>query len=108
MTKKIELAKVIKIKETYAFTKNDITIFVRIDYRNNKISLMDKNGMNYSPKFWLFKDRGVEFMQGWLNILDVMKAAVTDAKYRYEMDLANNNKLFDEKLDKFLNVIKKK
>lgn len=85
-----------KFKETYCFTHNDISVWVKIDYYNNKISIVDPLNENYSKfqdKRWLFKERGVEYMQGWINILDVMKMAIEDAKKRYESQLAVTSKM---------------
>jgi len=101
--------KTTRYKETYAYTKNEITVYVRIDYVNNRISLMDKKGScDFSPKKWLFQDRGVEYMQGWINILDVMQEAITDAKKRYELYLAENSRFVDDQIEDMLKIIPKK
>lgn len=94
--------KTYKFKEVYQFIYNDINIFVKIDYRNNKISLVepfDKGKGKFKPKDWLFADRGVEFMEGWINILKAMQAAVEDAKKRYEADLTENSKFLDKQVE---------
>lgn len=80
-----------KLTETRIHTFNDIDIAVRINYRENKISIVDhKNGCR--DKTFLFADRGVEFMNGWLNILEAMKNAVKEAKKDYEAELAEQSK----------------
>ncbi len=57
------------------------TLYVKIDFANNKVSLVDKNGAN--TKF-LFAERGLEYMNGWLNILGAMRYAVKDARDQLE------------------------
>jgi len=79
-----------KFQEVYCFTYKKIDIYVKIDYYNNKISLMQPEcaAMNFAKKQWVFADRGVEFMNGWLEILEAMKEAIKDAKSKYEKELA--------------------
>lgn len=64
----------------------DIEITVKIDYDAETISLVEKEcgrhveGMpQYGNKNWVFVGRGLEFMQGWENILDAMKYAIKQA-----------------------------
>ena len=88
-----------KIKETYAFIHKDIKIFVKIDYVNNKISLMEPfkpHESEFKIKEWKFSKRGVEYMNGWLDILEAMKFAIIDAKKKYEKDLAENSKFTED------------
>ncbi len=91
-----------KIKEVYSFTHKKITIDVEIDYKANKISLIEyKDGLNgWQDKKWVFAGRGVEYMQGWLTILDAMQEAIKDAKKRYETELAERSKFLGELCDK--------
>jgi hypothetical protein len=56
----------------YEFSDGTV-IRVKVDYENNKVSLVDKGGNN--TKF-LFAERGVEFMNGWVNILGAMQYAI--------------------------------
>ena len=100
-----------KVEEIYAFKHNDITVFVKIDYVNNKISLMEKNqrGCNgWLQKQWLFAERGVEYMNGWLGILEAMQEAIKDAKKRYELDLAENSKFVENEMVEFVKKSSKK
>ena len=84
-----------KFKETYLFQHKGIKIWVKIDYINNKISLVEpfslKNG-TFKVKNWDFSGRGVEYMFGWIEILEAMQEAIKDAKYRYEMQEALRTK----------------
>ena len=85
-----------KIKETVEFIHKDIKVYVKIDYINNKISLVEPKWNLLSWKFqrkqWLFNERWVEYMKGWLNILDAQKYAIEEAKKLYEAELARVSK----------------
>jgi hypothetical protein len=82
--------KTIKYQDVYIYTHKDIKVFVKIDYIANEISLL--NGNDLKPKNWVFAVRGVEYMNGWLTILEAMQMAIKDAKQRYEAELANSSK----------------
>ena len=91
--------KTYKFKETYQFSYKNIVIYVKIDYRNNKISLVEPFNIGegkFQGKMWLFKDRGVEYMQGWVNILEAMQEAIKDAKKKYESQLEESSKFYDD------------
>lgn len=96
-----------KFKETYSFSHKGINIFVKIDYRNNRIDLVepkDLNGGNFRLKQWQFGNRGVEYVNGWLVILEAMGEAMKDAKKKYEKNLAETTKF---KKDLVINVMQK-
>jgi hypothetical protein len=95
-----------KQKETVSFTKNDIEVFVRIDYINNQIGLVEKDRYNKSKfkmKSYNFVNRGVEYVGGWLKILDAMKYAMEEAKKMYEHNLAIESELKMEAIIKNVN-----
>ena len=54
---------------------------VKIDFAKNKVSLVDQNGSNTNFKF---AERGLEYMNGWLNILGAMRYAVRMARDELE------------------------
>lgn len=91
-----------QIKELYSHTTNDITIYVEIDYPNNKISLIEPTGNQgvFREKKWIFAGRGKEYMSGWRNILEAMTAAVTDAERKLSMYAADRIKEKEEMLVK--------
>ncbi len=94
--------------EIYTVTTGDISVIVKIDYINNEISLLDQE---YSKKEYVFAKRGVEYMNGWLNVLEAMDLAIRDAKKRYEADLAENSKFEKEavkKVGKIIDRLRKK
>lgn len=61
--------------ETYVHL--GIAVQVEIDYDNGKISLMQGRKQ---VKNWVFAQRGLEYMDGWRNILDAMKYAIGEAE----------------------------
>ena len=67
-----------QIREIYSFNYENITIYIDIDYQNNKISLVEKN--TFKEKKWLFAGRGLDYMQSWKNILDAMSMAIVEAE----------------------------
>ena len=98
-----------KLQEIYNFTHGDITITVKIDYYNNKISFMDSCGGGvFKKKEWLFADRGVEYMQGWREILEAMNLATQDAQQKYEHQLAITSKFTEDLIIKANKLAKKK
>ncbi len=80
-----------KVVEIYGFTHKEVTVTVKIDYKRNEISLLESYDANSGAKRYIFGGRGVEYMQGWLNILEAMQEAVKDAKKRYEAELAERS-----------------
>lgn len=62
------------------YVKNNISVFVHIDFEHGHISLVEKSNQGYQRKQWLFAERQLEYMNGWLNILDAMQYAITCAR----------------------------
>ena len=92
-----------KVQEIYEFTYNKITVVVKIDYIRNKISLMEHiSGGAYKEKLYNFSGRGVEYMDGWLNIMEAMQEAVKDAKKRYEKNLAEVSEFKKDEMIEYL------
>ena len=73
-----------------------VNIIVDIDLENGTISLVESKTTGYKPKNWTFAGRTIEYMDGWLTILDAMKNAISMA--RLEID-----KAAQVKLDEFIN-----
>lgn len=69
----------LKVKK-YEFSDGTI-IRVKIDFEKNKVSLVDQNNANTNFKF---AERGLEYMNGWLNILGAMRYAVREARDELE------------------------
>ena len=62
------------------YEKNGVAVTVEIDFIKKEISLVETGGTN---KRWLFAKRGVEYMQGWRNILNAMEYAIDEAEKKY-------------------------
>ncbi len=80
-----------KQSETIVHTHKGIEVTVSIDYARNNVSLVDQTGV---CKKWAFGDRSLEYMQGWLDIIEAMEMAVRYAKtqleqYQREKEKAN-------------------
>ncbi len=63
--------------EVRTHVHNGIRVKVQIDYDNGTISLIESGR---EAKKWVFAHRQVEYMQGWHDILDAMKHAITCAE----------------------------
>lgn len=77
-----------------------VKVLVKIDRRTKTASLVEyKDGFDkYDGKQWLFKDRELEYMNGWLNILRAMTAAVEEAKKELEAIKKEDEAAFQGKL----------
>ena len=64
---------------------NGVKVIVKIDYDKGEISLVDKqsvqaNEIRFVGKQWVFSNRTIDFMDGWINIFEAMTEAVKVAK----------------------------
>ncbi len=78
-----------------------INVMVRIDYDNNTVGLIERTAgedCGFTGKKWVFNNRGIEYMQGWLDILEAMTVAVKDAK----SDLEKHQKAKSAKKEKLM------
>lgn len=66
---------IIKHYEVKSYKHLGIKIRIAIDYDREKISLLDQAETS-KPKRWLFAERGLEYMDGWQDILSAMKYAI--------------------------------
>ena len=85
------MTKVTELKETICYEENDIKVFVRINYATNKISIVEPfgtDGEKFKKKEYTFVNRGVQYMNGWVNILQVMQNAIKLGKAMYEKELS--------------------
>lgn len=63
--------------EVETYTAYGIAVMVEIDYDARKISLLQ--GRSHA-KNWVFAGRGIEYMNGWRNILHAMEYAIGEAE----------------------------
>ncbi len=76
------------LQEIVTVTTNNIGITVKIDYQKNRISVIEPN-QNYNSKKFIFAERGIEYINGWLNILDAIKEAIKFANDKMEKHLTH-------------------
>jgi len=81
-----------KLQEIKTIEHKGISIAIKIDYRRGTASLVEE----HSNKTWRFVDRGLEYMNSWLTILDAMQVAVTECKKILEADLAEKARLKED------------
>jgi hypothetical protein len=86
--------------EIYEHIHKGISVLVKINYFTNEISLLENRTMQ--QKQWVFAKRGVEYMNGWITILEAMQEAIKHAKKKYEANLAEESKFKTEKIIKKL------
>lgn len=63
--------------EITTITTNGINVNVKIDYANKKISLVEGSKNGYKKKNWLFAEREVGYMKGWVAILGAIEEAIS-------------------------------
>ena len=69
------------IYEIKDYTFNNVTVRVEIDYAKRTISLVEgDNRHKFATKKWCFANRGLEYMNGWRNVLDAIKHAIEQAE----------------------------
>lgn len=70
------------LAENYIHIYEGVRVAVHINYPEGIITLIDENPKNPSAvqgKQWIFRNRSLDYMGGWLQILDAMKSAVSEA-----------------------------
>lgn len=86
---------------------NDINVTIKIDYDAGTVSLVENQGTpfesSWKPKRYLFAGRELNFMNGWLNILGAMRAAVEEGKKALEKDLTEKSAFKEEAMIEFFN-----
>ena len=81
-----------KLSEEKRYTVNGIDIDIRINYRKERITLIDEKR---NKKQWLFAEREIQYLDSWVEILEAMQEAIKLAK----IDL---DEYLDEHLDEDL------
>lgn len=84
-----------EVTREYVYKATVVTVY--IDFKAGKVSLLNGNN-NYDEsksvaKKWVFANREIEYMEGWHDILDAMKFAITEAK----KELAAHQKMIKER-----------
>lgn len=76
------------------YTSYGISVVVELDFVNETISLVEKDG---GKKLWDFAGRSIEYMNGWRNIMHAMEYATAQAQ-------AEMQKHVDGKLNDFVKM----
>ena len=74
-----------QIKETYIHEHAGIEVGVKINYQKKKISLVDTE--NFKVKHWIFPPSNLEYMEGWINVLNAMQVAIAGAEIKLKVYL---------------------
>jgi hypothetical protein len=85
--------------EIRTITHKGIAVSIKIDYDKGEVSLVDQLD-NYKGKKWLFTKRGLEYMNGWLNVLSAMTFAVEEGKKELEANLGEKSRFSEEFIKK--------
>lgn len=80
-----------KLLEEKRYTFNNVEIYVRINYRKKTISLIDNDGKGIGKRF-LFANRQIEYITGWINVLKAMEFAMGEAKELLDEYIDTENK----------------
>ncbi len=78
-----------------------IKVVIKIDYDLGTASLVERNGTGFVGKKYFFCDRGLEYMNGWLNILEAMQVAVKECKKELEKDLGKKTRINEDSIIRF-------
>lgn len=88
-----------------------IKIGVKINYDKGEVSLVERNGCfrasDWKDKHFIFAGRGLEYMNGWLVVLEAMQVAIKEAKKDLEHDLAEKSKFEKDTMVKVINGLAK-
>lgn len=76
---------------------NGIKVTFRINYDDGTAELVERIDGRWNVKQWVFKPRGLEYMNGWQGVLGAMQEAVRQCKIALEEDLAMKT-VFKEEL----------
>ena len=68
-----------------------VKVTIRIDYDKGTASFMEFQNNGWKKKEWVFADRGLEYMNGWLEILEAMTVAVKECEKELEANLAEKS-----------------
>ena len=85
------------LEEIREYEFHGYKFFISIDHILGLVSLVEPSG---GIKQWSFESRGLEFMNGWENILRGMLEVVREARCELEADLAERSKFPEDMIIK--------
>jgi hypothetical protein len=71
---------------------NGVKVTIRINYDDGTAELVERIDGRWNVKQWVFKPRGLEYMNGWQDVLSAMQVAVSLCKVELEKNLADKSK----------------
>jgi len=75
-----------------------VKVSFKIDYDEGTATLVEKYQDKWLAKQYLFKGRGLEYMNSWQNVLEAMQVAVKECKKSLEADLRERSRLQEEEI----------
>lgn len=98
----------IKHVEVKTYTHKNINVTVTINYDRKHISLVESGNApagcssRFTDKNYVFAKRGLEYMEGWRNILHAMEYAINSAENELKDYLAMKQKEKDDETTEIL------
>lgn len=86
--------------EINQYEYNGINIIMEINYCNHTMSVVDYKNGDFTGKNFMFAGRDKSFYKGWIDILDAIKFAITEANKLLEIDEDNHQKQVLEVMQK--------
>jgi hypothetical protein len=77
-----------------------IKVTIRINYDDGTAELVERIDGKWKVKQWVFKPRGLEYMNGWQDVLSAMQVAVSLCKVELEKNLAEKSKFSEGFIEK--------
>jgi hypothetical protein len=83
-----------------------VRVTFRINYDDGTAELVERIDGRWNVKQWVFKPRGLEYMNGWQDILEAMAVAVRQCKIALEEDLAMKTGFSEEFKNEIVSITK--
>jgi hypothetical protein len=83
-----------KLQEIKTIEHKGIIVAIKVDYKTGTASIVTTE--QYTPKKFVFAERGLEYMQGWLDIMEAMQEAAKECRRLLEENLEEKNQKLTE------------
>lgn len=100
-----------KHQEVKTIKHKGVDVTVAIDYDNGTASIVEvfrqrqaPYANEYQPKKWVFAGRTLDYMNGWLLILQAMTKAVEQIKKDLEADLAEKSAFKESEIERAMEL----
>ena len=100
----------IKHIEIKTIEHNGINVTVKINYDKREISIIERNGYGsinnaWKDKHYVFAGRGLEYMNGWKDILDSVKFAIDEASKELSLYIKEKDKENENEISEVFNIV---